>query len=199
MNTQKNALQNIYSLVVGIILAILVGVGINTFYPYPDTYNDPRMQEINERYSACYENDYSGSNYNLKKEEACRKNIDKERDALQKELSAKAESWGTNVSIILIIISTLTVVLSLILNERIEIISKGLMLGSFFTLLGGVGTSFFTQQKVVRFIIICISFAITLGIGYFVFIKKKKGQEVEPVSNTQSGPTQNGPTPGGTI
>lgn len=152
---QNKALQIVYTFFVGILLAVFVGVGINTFYPPPaepvyPLITEPAVGETNEEQSLRQE----------KLEEQYRAYEEEER-----------QPYERNVSLIAVVSAVLFVVLSIVLEKRIKIISDGVMLGGLFTLLYGILRGFAAQDSKYLFVVVSISLALVLFLGYHKFVK----------------------------
>jgi hypothetical protein len=67
------------------------------------------------------------------------------------------------------------------------VISSGLLLGGVFTMLYGVGWIAFTGTSVLRFIVITVALAITVGLGYVRFVRRGRVPPVEAAAAAAGG------------
>lgn len=159
-------LKLIYSLFVGILLAIFVGVGVQVFYPAPEApaypnelmrYQGPegsedpayqeKMQEYNQLSDAHYE---------------------------------EMRSYNRNVSIIAVASALVILTLSLTLVSQLGIIADGLLLGGVFTLLYGMVRGFNTDDSRFQFVVVAVTLAVAIGLGYLKLVnplEEKSPQE----------------------
>ena len=85
--------------------------------------------------------------------------------------------WGRNTSIILITFATLVMSISLIMSDRLKVISNGLLLGGLFTMLYGTGWIIATGTSQARFFVMTAALAITLGLGYVRFVRERRDSD----------------------
>ena len=128
MNKQKESLESIYAIIVGLIILALVWVGIDTFYP-----------------ESSYGNYYQS------------------RDMI--------------TSIVALISATGFTVVALQFSKKLKIVSNGLLLGGFFTLLYSIIRGIMSGDEVTRFIVILLSLVLVLVVGYLKFAKKDDGKK----------------------
>jgi hypothetical protein len=155
----------VYSLFLGILLAIFVGVGVNTFYPGPEWPEYP--SELN--YS--YENEPS--------EEQREKQ--KAYDDELKSYEEQSKSYSRNLSIILLAAAVALLVFSLQFEKKIKFISDGVMLGGLFTLLYSLTASFASKDDKLTFGVTTVAVVVVLFVGYLRFVKpseKNPGKKV---------------------
>jgi hypothetical protein len=96
---------------------------------------------------------------------------------VEDRLQAQREVWGRNTSIILITLATITMAVSVVRAEQLPVISNGLLLGGVFTMIYGVGWIIATGTSVGRFLVIAAALGITLVLGYFRFVGRRKPGE----------------------
>jgi hypothetical protein len=188
---QNSVLRLIYTLVLAVAFGLFIGVSIYTFYPYP-SYDDIYKQDVYaETCSDKY--DYDTSAY-----KKCQKEEDLARQKKYDEREDLVKSWTTNVGVFLLIVSSIVIFASVYLNEKIEIISNGLLLGGFFTMLSSVGFSFGSGNKYLSFAFSLIALGITIFVGYIRLTSRKKDlnsmpgyqQPVQPVQFVQNTPIE---------
>lgn len=152
-------LKLLYTLLIGIFVAVFVGVGIAAFYPalkYPEPpvsmkygYSEPQKDgEISEEAK-----------------------IEMEKyDQEQKDFQVKSQNYNRNVSILALIFSIVIVIISLTLFKKIYLIADGLLLGGVLTLLYSVIRGFGSDDNMFRFIVVSVGLMVSLFLGYVKFI-----------------------------
>ena len=156
-------LKLIYTFLIGIFLAVFVGVGIAAFYPEPKF---PEQPIILKYCSAEMMKDTT--QYNEFKSQI--EQFDKEEKLFQKQ----SQVYNRNVSIIAIIASIIIVIASLTLFRSILLIPDGLLLGGVLTLIYSVLRGFGTEDNMFRFIVVSIGLFVSLFLGYVKFIQPVK-------------------------
>lgn len=146
-------LQLIYTVFVGVLLAIFVGVGISAFYPGPPAPKFPT--ELNSY----------GKDMTIEQEKAQRE-FDKKMEAYQD----KQKPYSRNVSIIVLVAAVGFLITSLLLETRIKAISDGVMLGGLFSLVYSIGRSFVAENNKATFMTVAISLGVVLYLGYHRFV-----------------------------
>ncbi len=172
---QRGALQIIFSFFLGLMVTAFIGVGVYTFYPPPEERYQEQLQELYRRQEdvQSFKEPSAltpGDRTRLRDIQA---NIRKIEDAQQ----AAREVWGRNTSIILITFATLVMSISLIMSDRLKVISNGLLLGGLFTMLYGTGWIIATGTSQARFFVMTAALAITLGLGYVRFVRERRESE----------------------
>lgn len=172
----NNALQIIFSFFLGLMVVAFVGVGVNTFYPSPETKAEPERQELQRELDQIYRNagDKTPQGADKLKADALQKQIDAINDRVQKEM----QIWFRNTSIILIVFATLVMAVSLIRSEQLRVISNGLLLGGLFTMVYGIGLAIFSGQSTARFLTITVALLVTVGLGYVKFVRERQAAAV---------------------
>jgi hypothetical protein len=154
-------LRFIYTLFIGILLSLFIGLGISTFYEKPKEptpvaypYTKPLPpQEMDSSYSAKMEQEQIEQN--------------KRWEAYSKQM----EVYNRNVSMISITAAIIILIISLTLVHNLLLISDGLLLGGVFTLLYSIFRSFETKDSKFQFIIVSVGLIIALVLGYKKFIQ----------------------------
>jgi Flp pilus assembly protein TadB len=165
---QRDALQTIFSFFVGLMVLAFIGVGVNTFYEFPEqTYADQEQKLFREQQNV---------NPKTPAEKAQNDRIQSEIDALQKKREAARQVWARNTSIVLVLFATLVMGISLIRSEQLRVLSNGLLLGGLFTMLYGTGWVVFSGSSWARFLVVLFALAITIGLGYLKFVRGKKAE-----------------------
>lgn len=148
----------LFSILLGVLLALFVGLGIEAFYP-TEKYPEPPI-ELQFQKSQPSQSD-------LDKQQAYENQI--------KEYRTRNETHSRNVSIIAIGASIILMALSLTILQKLSaVFADGFLLGSIFTLLYGIIRGFETSDNKFRFIIVSVGLIITFVLGYIKFIAKEK-------------------------
>lgn len=150
-------LRLIYTFFVGILLAIFVGVGINTFYVPPTAPKYPT--ELN----------------------AYGKEPTAEQVAAEREFNRKNERYqeilkpyNRNVSMMTLVAAVVLLVGSMLSQKRIRLLADGIMLGGLITLLYSIGRGFASENSKYVFAIVTISLILVLYLGYYRFVRDHK-------------------------
>lgn len=156
-------LKIIYTFLIGIFLAVFVGVGVAAFYPEPKFPEPPAVIKY-------------GSPDTIKGSEQpveIKSQIEK-YDREEKDYQVKSRIYNRNCSIITLVASIIIVIASLTLFKTILFIADGLLLGGVLTLLYSVIRGFGTEDNMFRFVVVSVGFAISLFLGYVKFIQPAK-------------------------
>lgn len=162
MNSKENPkrfLKTLYTVFLAALIALFFGLGVAAFYPAP---KQPEFPTVLEK------QDSPG----IESQEIKDIRIQNEKD--QREYQNKIATYNRNVSIITLTLAVFALVVSLVLANRIPLLTDGLMLGGLFTLIYSIGRGFATEDARYRFIIVTIGLLITIVIGYVKFIKQKE-------------------------
>ena len=174
---RTGALQIIFSLFLGLMVAAFVGVGVYTFHPPPQREFDRQIQDVNRREQAV-RNSRPPSELTTADRDQIQE-LNNERNELTDAAQVIREGWGRSTSIIVIALATLAMAISLLRADRLPVISNGLLLGGVFTMLYGVGWIVATDTSVARFIVMTVALLITLALGYVRFVRGP----ISPVSS----------------
>jgi hypothetical protein len=161
-------------------LTAFAGIGVYTFHPPPTQY-DGQIRNL-----TLDEEGIRGSKTSNELTTEDRDQLDEIRRQ-RRELSYLAEEarkpWCLSTSIILIIFSTLTLVVSLVRADQLQVISNGLLLGGVFSMLYGVGWIAFTGTSILRFLVMTVALMIAVGLGYVRFVRRGR---VSPTTGGQA-------------
>ena len=145
----------IYTLFLGILLAVFVGVGINTFYAPPAA---PKFPIESNTYGK------EPTPVQVAAQQAFDRENEKYRNALK--------PYNRNVSIVALVAAVVLLVAGLLSQKRIRSIADGIMLGGLFTLLDSIGRGFASEDSKYVFIIVAIGLVLVLYLGYSRFVSK---------------------------
>ena len=173
---QHSALQTIFSFFLGLMVVAFIGVGVNTFLPSPaEKYAKPR-QTISLKQEGLSRRAAPGSF--TASEQAQLDSLAEEQSKLREREQTEVKDWARVTSIILVLFATFVLVVSLVLSERLRVISNGLLLGGLFTMIYGTGWVIFSGNSVARFWVILFALAVSIGLGYMKFVRRRKRMEV---------------------
>jgi hypothetical protein len=147
-------LKIIYSFFLGILLAIFVGMGIAAFYQQPASPTWPTELNVAN-----------------KEQTAEQQKLQKDFDAKQAVWNEKMKPYNRNVSIMTLAAAVVFVAIGLLLEQKINILADGIMLGGVFTLLYSMGRGFASQNSKYSFVVVSIGVAIAIALGYLRFVK----------------------------
>jgi hypothetical protein len=151
-------LRIIYTFFLGLLLAVFIGVGVNTFYEPPTQPQYPEMITYPQKEDATDEQ--------IAKQRA----FDKEYKQYEKEMKV----YNRNVSVITLVASVIFLVVSMVFQGRIKFISDGVMLGGLFTLLYSVVRGFASEDSKYLFAVVTVGLVIVLYLGYKRFVHTEK-------------------------
>jgi hypothetical protein len=146
-------LKLVYTFFVGVLLAIFVGVGINSFYP------EPKYPEYPSELG--YYTEKPTSDQQAKQAQF-------ERES--KDYMEVTKTYNRNVSILTLISAVILLVISVGFEKRIKLIADGIMLGGLFTLLYSIGRGFASDNSRYVFIVVSVGLVVVLYIGYHKFV-----------------------------
>ena len=153
------AIKVIYTFLLGIFLAVFVGVGIAAFYPEPKYPEAP----IAIKYGGT---DMSKESQLTPETKAQIEKYDQE----EKAYLVESRKYNRNASIIALIAAIIVVAVSLTWFKTILVIADGTLLGGVLTLSYSVIRGFGTEDNMFRFIIVSIGLFVSLFLGYVKFI-----------------------------
>lgn len=168
--TPTMILKFIYTLFIGILLALFVGFGIAAFYEEPK-YPEPPMSLK-----------YPSPIYPESKEVSFSAQITRDQirqEKIQKEFQKNIEIYNRNVSVIGLTAAIIFLTISLTLAQKLLLISDGLLLGGVFTLLYSIGRGFASHDNKFQFVTVAIGLVVSLVLGYIKFIKPVSNKKTE--------------------
>jgi len=179
---QNPTLQTIFSFFLGLMVLALIGIGVNTFYPSPESRFEPGLRQTRQRQDATNRLAAPGSYTPGQRAEL--DSLSAEVGRLQDREQAAVKDWARVTSIILLLFSTLVLVVSLLLSEQIRVIANGLLLGGLFSMIYGVGWVIFSGSSMARFWVILAALVIALSLGYLKFVRRRRPSPGEAAAAT---------------
>ncbi len=176
---KNTGLQVIFSIFLGLMLAVFLGIGVYTFYPPPESdveatdVHAPRIATDPDATARSSDSAARDSVQALPPDPAAKEDAPVYDGA---EQARARDAWRQRTSIILIVLATLSMVVSLIRPEQLPVVSSGLLLGGVFTMVYGVGWTVSTGLSTGRFAVVAVAFMVTLALGWLRF---SRGQDDE--------------------
>jgi len=152
-------IKPLYTIFLALLIALFVGLGIDTFYPGPEMPQYPI--ELEQVEDCCEE---------TPEQQALRI----EFNQAQRQFIEEFKPYSRNVSIISLIVAIIILVLSLTFFAKIELIADGILLGGVFITAYSIMRGFMSESSEFRFLIITVGLIIALVLGYIKFIRPKK-------------------------
>lgn len=102
--------------------------------------------------------------------------------------STTYDSYRLTVGIVLLVCATALLVISLFLPEVQVVLSNGILLGGVFTMVYAVISAFVSDAGVLRFVVVSLALAVTIGIGYLRFVRGHRTANAQvPISAPAEG------------
>ncbi len=150
----------IYTLFLGLLLALFVGMGIRAFYappkppdysvaPYSTPIKEPLIPDV---------------------ETPAQKQTREQAKKVQDNYQAASKLYARNVSLISLAFAIVLLVVSLMSATKIDIISDGILLGGVFILLYSIGVGFASDDTKYQFMVVTAGLIIAFVLGYMKFI-----------------------------
>lgn len=156
METHK-AIRVIYTLFLGIVIALFVGIGAETLYQSPKYPEYPNLE-------------YNQNGELSKEDKAAKNTYNKEF----KKYEDKSEAYQRNISAVTMATSVALLTFSLLLTKKIKIIADGVMFAGLFTLIYALGRALFAGNKTYTLSVAAVAVLITLLLGYQRFVRGEK-------------------------
>lgn len=176
---RADALQLIFSFFLALLLTVLIGAGVWTFYPDPLGPNSPKQERLEELFKQQERLNIStgkGGEATAQQQAELRR-VQDEIDKINDEMADIRSSWAINTSIILLTFATMLMAISLFLPEHLKVFSNGVLLGGLFTVIYGTGWSFAGGNSRARFFVILVAVLLAVAFGYLRFIRGRKQRE----------------------
>lgn len=169
-------MRTVYSLFLGALLALFVGLGITTVSPAPEEPEAPAAVVLAQE------------DGELTPEEE-QQWIDHERDLDAWEDATMAHS--RDVGVAALVCAVVLLVLGLLVERRSPVLANGILFGGLFTLFHSIVRSLLSQDTVVTFAVVTVSLVLVLALGYRRFVdrptERGPGPEATPVVPSSNG------------
>jgi len=155
----------IYTIFLALLIALFVGLGIDTFYPSPESPEYPaRLETPKLDCQNCAE---------TAEDKAAREEFNRAQEQYQED----SKVYNRNVSIIALAAAIIILIFSLTLLAKIKMIADGILLGGVFTTAYGIIRGLMSDSSRFRFFIVAIGLLIAFVLGYIKFIRPKETPE----------------------
>lgn len=146
-------LKVVYTLFLGIMVALFIGFGISAFY------QEPKAPE----YPIILDKDPSIADTQEEKDARVKFEAD------QKQYNNDMKPYNRNVFIIATVASVILLGASFMFFKTFPDISNGILLGGVFTLVYAVIRGLMSEDSMIRFVVVTVGLAIALVLGYLRF------------------------------
>lgn len=154
-----NMIKFIYTIFLSLLVALLVGLGIDAFYRGPEAPQYPfALDQVKQGCEQTVE----------------QQALAKEFNQAQEKYAEDSKPYNRNVSIIALVAAIIILVLSLTLLNKIKMIADGILLGGVFTTVYSIIRGLMSENSQFRFLIVIVGLIIALVLGYIKFIRPKK-------------------------
>lgn len=151
---ENKLLRLVYTLFLGLVLAVFDGMGIATFYESP---KQPEYPIFSDAQLSQVKTSPEVNAAQIKYEQQYR------------QYEKVAQAYHRNVSIIAMIAAVVLLVISFWLERKNSVVTNGVMLGGVFTLIYGIGRGIASTDTKYTFIAVSVSLAVILYLGYHRF------------------------------
>lgn len=171
-----DALQLIFSFFLGLLLVVLIGAGVWTFYPEPFSQESPEQKQLDELYREQGDLNIKEPARQTPAERARSRQLDEQIQALNDRMQKRRNVWTINTSIILLSFATVLMAVSLFLPDSFRVLANGVLLGGLFTVIYGTGWSFTGGTSRARFFVILAAVLLAVVFGYLRFIRGRRAE-----------------------
>jgi hypothetical protein len=147
-------ITRLYTLFLGLLLVLFVGVGIAAFFPAPAMPDSPIVS--------------TGSDV---KDPTFQSEADRKYQEQMRVYEAARKNYDRNVSLLLLGGAIIFVLLGLTTLRNLPIINDSLLLGGVFTLVYSIMRGFGAGDDAFRFMLVTASLAVAVALGYMKLIR----------------------------
>lgn len=174
--TGARILRTVYTLFLGALIALFVGLGVATVHPGPEA------PEASPALVAA-----QGTRELTPAEQQQWTELLRDRDVWEE----RSVRHSRDVGVVTLIGSVLLLVLSLLVERRRPVLADGILLGGLFTLLHSVVRSLISQDTLVTFGVVTVALALVLYVGYRRFVDRPtdagERSDIAPVVVSRNG------------
>lgn len=149
-------LKLIYTVFLGILLALFVGVGVSVFYPAPEFPDAPDAVK--------YGSYDEWSDEQIAEQEAYDRSIEEYQENQE-------QPYNRNVSVVVTVLAIAFMAIGVTYSHKLDVLADGTLLGGIFTLLYGMGRGLASDDEIFRFLVITVGVVVALGLGYIKFAR----------------------------
>lgn len=155
--TDGRILRTVYAFVVGLLLALFVGLGVAAVHPGPEEpAPPPAVATARESRELAPEEQQQWAAY------------ERDREAWEDE----SLRYSRDVGVVALVASVVLLAVSLAVERRRPVLAHGVLLGGLFTLLHSVVRSLFSQDTVAAFAVVTVALVVVLYLGYRRFVDR---------------------------
>lgn len=169
----------VYTFFLGALLALFVGMGIQTFYPGPDRPDYPVALQTGPRPDGPTAEDQE---------------VERQFFQQLEQWREEQQDYNRDVGVMALVGAVLLLVLSLVLEKRNRVLTNGVMLGGLFTLFYAIGRSFASTETTMTFIAVGVGLVVVLVLGHRRFFQDRPAQN-PPGGSSGTGPASAPTTP----
>lgn len=143
----------IYTFILGVVLALFLGVGVQAFY-------EPPQQPDYPAYDMPYKEGPTPEQQKI---------LERDQQKFDKDLKAyekNRQEYERNVSVVLLILAAVTIAVGLFFSSQIGFLSDGILLGGLFTLVHALIRGFAADDSKYLFAAATVAVAVVLYLGY---------------------------------
>ena len=169
----NNVMKIVYTFFLGALLALFVGLGIQTFYPGPEMPESTAGMEFVPEGGAPTEEQRAEM---------------EENDRQWRQWQEEQQSYSRDVAVVALGASVVLLGLSLVLEKRNRVLTNGVMLGGLFTLIYAIGRSFASSETTMTFVAVSVGLAVVLVLGHRRFFQDRPAEKApEEAHREQTG------------
>lgn len=165
------AIKVIYSIFLGLLVALFIGLGISAFYPSPEAPKYPIELRVSQPVL-----DGSKPVGETAEQREQRLAWEKANDEYNEKIRPRYER---NVSIIAMVGAIIVLTVSMTALQTIKLLSDGLLLGGVLSLLYAIVRGFMGKDNLYSFVVVSVGLVVALVLGYLKFIRQPKGSKVK--------------------
>ncbi len=140
----------IYTLILGVVITLFVGVGVQAFYEPPKSPEYPRSEIL-----------YKTGNLTEQDQKA-----QKDYEVAMDAYNDVRQTYERNVSMVLVGLAVGVISIGLLFSRQIGFLSDGILLGGLFTLVHALIRGFAAEDSKFLFVVASIAVAMILFLGY---------------------------------
>lgn len=155
-------LKIFYTIFLGLLLALFIGMGIAAYYPAPKSPEYPSILNKVDKIETTEQREAQDK-------------YDADTKVFQKDFS----NYNRNVFIIALIASIIVLVVSLIFSSFLKELADGVLLGGVFTLIYAIIRAIMSEDMRFRFTAVSVGLLIAIILGYYKLIYKHSSKPVK--------------------
>ncbi|MFI7480995.1 hypothetical protein ACH9EU_01125 [Kocuria sp. M1R5S2] len=155
--TDSRVMRTVYTIFLGVLLALFVGLGITTFHPGPEEPTPPPAVAVaQEQREPTPEERQEWLAY------------EREREAWEDENMR----YSRDVGIAALVASVVLLAVGMLVERRRPVLADGALLAGLFTLLHSVTRSLISRDTIASFTVVTVALVLVLLLGYRRFVDR---------------------------